>query len=244
MGKKQLHEPITYFDVIDTEYKAYILGFIYADGNINDKIKGKREWSLTITLQKEDSYILNKLMEDTGVNEVKIQHPPNVKKNNWKERATARIGNTYMCNQIVSLGCPPRKSTEGMTFPKLNDDMIPHFIRGFFDGDGSICIKKKIYKGKTVISNYFRKNIAFCSTDSIFLDTLFSYLPITKVYKTGRQRNMFVHIYWIERKNDIDNMYNYLYKDANFYLSRKYNKFNMSIKSQVVSRLTEGLETT
>lgn len=242
--KKLNIENITYFDNIDTEYKAYILGLIYADGTINDKVKGKREWRLIISLQEEDGYILNKLMEDNSKNKVNILNPPAVQKENWKKRAVACIGNTYMCNSLIKLGCGPRKSRLGMQFPKLPEHLIHHFIRGFFDGDGCVTVNKRIYRGKKVISENFKLKLAFTSTDSVFLDTLISYLPITKVYKRKKLRAMIVHTYWIERKDDIQNVYNYLYKDANYFLKRKYDKFDMPIKSQVIGTPMKGLETT
>ena len=47
----------SYFDVIDTEYKAYILGFIFADGCIVDNFNGRQK-SLRIEIIETDGYIL------------------------------------------------------------------------------------------------------------------------------------------------------------------------------------------
>lgn len=242
--KKLNIENIKYFDQIDTEYKAYILGLIYADGTIDDKVKGNREWRLIISLQEEDGFILNKLIKDTTSRKVRIDNPPSTQKKNWKKRAVAYIGNTYMCESLIKLGCVPRKSQVGMKFPNIPDHLIHHFIRGFFDGDGCVTVNKKIYRGKKVISEYFKLKLAFTSTDSEFLDTLISHLPVTRVYKRQKLRSMIVYTYWIERKNDIQNVYKHLYNDANYFLKRKYEKFNMPIKSQVVGTPTKGLETT
>jgi len=242
--KKLNIKPITYFDNIDTEYKAYILGIIYADGCINDKVKGRRERRLTISLQKEDGYVLNKLLEDTNKNKIKIYHPPSIAKHGWKERAVASIGNTYMCNSLIKLGCYPRKSLSGMKFPDINSSLIHHFIRGFFDGDGCITKNTTIYKGKRVITENYKLKLAFTSVDNKFLDVLISYLPVTKVYKTSKKRNSIIHTYWIERVKDVESVYKYLYKDASIYFKRKYDKFNMPIKSQVIGTPMKGLETT
>ena len=233
-----------YFDNIDTEYKAYILGFIYADGTIDDKVKGLREWRLRISIQQEDGYILKKLLEETNKKDIIIRNPISTIKNDWKIQSSATINNTYLCKKLIELGCYPRKSTEGMKFPELKENFISHFIRGFFDGDGCITIKKKIYKGKTKSSTYYRKTIAFTSTDKEFLDTLISYLPIQKIYKTSKLRGMIVYTYWVERKKDIEEIKNYFYTNSNFYLQRKFNKFNMSIKSQALDTSKEGLTTT
>ena len=233
-----------YFDNIDTEYKAYILGLIYADGCINDKVQGRREWRLQISIQEEDGLILQKLLDDTNKNKLVIRNPPSTIKNNWKKQLTACVNNTYLCKQLIQLGCFPRKSVNGMTFPNLSLELISHFIRGFFDGDGSVMIKKSTYKGKKVTTTRYFLRTAFTSTDSIFLDTLISYLPITKVYKTNVTKRSVIHTYWIERQDDIINLRDYLYKDANYFFNRKYNKFYMPISSQATSTLVEGSETT
>jgi hypothetical protein len=233
-----------YFDQIDSEYKAYILGLIYADGCINDMVAGKREWRLQISIQEEDGLILQKLLDETNKNQLILRNPPSTIKNNWKKQLTACVNNTYLCKQLITLGCFPRKSTKGMIFPKLNSLLIPHFIRGFFDGDGSIMIKKSIYKGKNCTTTRQFLRMAFTSTDFVFLDTLISYLPINKVYKTSKLRKSIVYTYWIERKEDILNVREYLYKDANYFFNRKHNKFYTSISSQATSTLVEGSETT
>lgn len=233
-----------YFDNIDTEYKAYILGLIYADGCVNDKVQGLREWRLQISIQEEDGNILQKLLDDTNKNKLLLRNPPSTIKNNWKKQLTAVINNTYLCKQLIQLGCFPRKSKNGMNFPTLDKKLISHFIRGFFDGDGCVYIKPIKYLGVNKTSIYYKKKIAFISTDSIFLDTLCSYLPITNIYKRKVKRSNYVYTYWIERKEDVEKVQAYLYKDANYYFQRKYDKFYKPISSQATSTLVEGSETT
>lgn len=233
-----------YFDNIDTEYKAYILGLIYADGCIRDNVIGKREWRLMISIQEEDGIILQKLLDDTNKKQLILRNPPSTIKHNWKKQLTATINNTYLCKQLIELGCFPRKSKNGMTFPILDKNYINHFIRGFFDGDGCIYIKPKKYVGINRTSTYYSKRLAFTSTDSVFLDTLCDYLPISKVYKRKVVRKNIVHTYWIERKEDVERVREYLYNNANYFFLRKYNKFYMPISSQVTSTLVEGSETT
>jgi hypothetical protein len=234
----------SYFNSIDTEYKAYILGFIYADGTIDDKIKGNRQKRLKISIQEEDSYILDKLLLDINGNKTITRYPKSSIENNWKKQKSASVASNEICNDLISLGCYPRKSTVGMKFPKIPENLMNHFIRGFFDGDGCITVNKKIYRGKKVTSENFKIKLAFTSTDKDFLNTLCSYLPITKIYKTEKLRKMIVYTYWIERKQDIENVQEYLYKNANYFLKRKFDKFYMPIKSQVIDTSIKGLTTT
>lgn len=233
----------SYFNEIDTEYKAYILGFIYADGSLI-KTSENRQDRLVISIQEEDSYILQKLLDDTNNNKVITRNPPSTIKNEWKKQGTASINSDEIFNDLIKIGCIPNKTNLGMTFPKLHESLIHHFIRGFFDGDGCITIHKRIYKGVNKTSAYFSKRIAFTSTDSIFLDILCSYLPITNLYKKITKRSLLVYTYWIERQSDVKNVEDYLYNNCNYFLKRKKDKFNMSIKSQAIDKSIEGLTTT
>lgn len=243
-----------YFKEIDNEYKAYMLGLLYADGCISQP-KGNRQLKLHISLQEEDGYILEKFSKAVINRDVVILNPPSVQKMGWKKRATVTVISNELCNSLISLGCKINKSTVGMIFPDIKDEFIPHFIRGFMDGDGSIIIKKVNYNYKRK-TNHERKikpiqryklKIAFCSTDLNFLKTIAEYLPTKKIYFNYRQRKQIVYILWIENPEDVKNCLNYLYKDAVYFFKRKHDKieeFNKTIKSQAESTLSEGLETT
>jgi intein/homing endonuclease len=56
------------------------------------------------------------------------------------------ISNKYFWNTLNNLGCIPKKSLR-LEFPNENifksKDLIRHFIRGYFDGDG--CFTRHIY---------------------------------------------------------------------------------------------------
>lgn len=243
-----------YFEKIDNEYKAYILGFIYADGFIWQPSEN-RQMQLRVNVQEEDGYILEKLAKEAGGKEVKIVHYPSNIAKNWKKTAIIDIHSTKLCQSLINYGCSINKSKLGMSFPKLNKDLIPHFIRGFMDGDGSIIIKPLNYKYKRK-TNYLLPNshkqqyklrVAFCSTDKSFLEEIVKWLPIKKSYMAERKRTQTVYILWIENTDDVQNTLNYLYKNANYFLKRKHNKFeefNKTIKSQATDIFVEGLETT
>jgi hypothetical protein len=243
-----------YFNEIDNEYKAYFLGLLYADGCITQP-KGNRQMKLHISLQEEDGYILQKFSKEVINREVVIRNPPVVQKMGWKKRATVTIISDKLCKKLISYGCKVNKSRVGMDFPEMEKSLIPHFIRGFLDGDGSIIFKKLNYKYKRKTSNprkdthkqQYKLKLAFCSTDKKFLEKVAECLPTNKVYFASRLRKQLVHILWIENTEDVKNCLYYLYKNANYYFKRKHDKieeFNKTIKSQATSTLVEGLETT
>jgi hypothetical protein len=243
-----------YFRQIDSEYKSYILGLLYADGTVIQPI-GNRQMYVRIDLQEEDRYILEKFAREAGGREVSIIHRPSSIKNNWKKKAQITITSNQICKTLINYGCNINKSKVGITFPELDKDLIPHFIRGFMDGNGSIIIKKLgyNYKRKTtgVIANAhiqrYKLKIAFCSTDKVFLEKIIEYLPIKKSYLTKKDGNMILYILWVENPEDVQSTLTYLYKNAIYFLKRKHDKleeFDKTIKSQATDTSVEGLETT
>lgn len=117
---------------------------------------------------------------------------------------------TDLCNN----GCVPKKSLI-LKFPKLRDDLIHHFIRGYFDGDGTVGIYKYLSKSDSVT---LRSGIS--SGSEAFLNTLLQHLPV---------KHKVIHKYDLYTFNlsvkDSIAFYDYLYKDATVYLDRKKLKF-------------------
>lgn len=243
-----------YFKKIDSEYKAYILGFIYADGCISQPV-GNRKLNFRIGVQEEDSYILNKLSIDAAGGQMHTVRTPSSISRGYKPQICVNIVSNILGQDLIDLGCGIRKSREGMKFPNIDTDMIPHFIRGFMDGDGSVVLKPLSYKYKRKTTwstpnahvQQYKLRVAFCSTDLKFLENIFGWLPIKKSYIARKQRTQTVYILWIENSQDVYDCLNYLYKDATYFLKRKRDKFeefNKTIKSQAEDTSSEGLETT
>lgn len=243
-----------YFDDIDSEYKAYMLGLIYADGCVKQP-KGNRQKCLVISLQEEDGYILDKFSKDACGGSKYLLNPPSVEFKGWKKRSVVNLTSNHLCDRLIKLGCIIKKSQLGMTFPMLDKSMEPHFIRGFLDGDGSIIIgkvsynykRKKDFRIRNPHKQGFKLRIAFSSTDKTFLLKIAEVLGIDRPYIPVKIRKQENYILWIENKNDTERCIEYLYSNANYYFKRKHDKlleFNKIIKSQAESKLSEGLETT
>ena len=93
-------------------------------------------------------------------------------------------------------------------------------------------------------SVYFKKRVTFVGTDLIFLEKLFSYLPILKVSKTSVTKKLTTYRFVIENKQDVEDFGTYIYNNASTFLTRKKDKFDMIIKSQSLDTFKEGLTTT
>lgn len=134
--KKPINRDI--FDEIDNEHKAYWLGFLYADGYVSDNNH------IEITLKLSDEEHVLKFKEFMGF-EGKIY------KDSYRVRACFK--DMKLGNRLKELGCVPRKSLI-LTFPnesQVSKHLLIHFIRGYFDGDGSIKDPKNCPFGASMI---------------------------------------------------------------------------------------------
>jgi hypothetical protein len=125
--RKRVNE--TFFESIDTEEKAYWLGFLYADGYVNER------GDLSVGLADRDHMHLEKLRfalnSDTSVRRY-------VATTNFGTYAKARFGirSHRLTHDLTQHGVGPAKSQRFTSI--LPARVERHFWRGFFDGDGSI----------------------------------------------------------------------------------------------------------
>lgn len=208
-----------YFDIIDSEDKAYFLGFLYADG-YNDTNRGAVNLSL-MEKDKEILEVLNNILQPT-----KPLQFVNATKSNKQNQYRLVIANQHISNQLVTLGCSKTK-TFNIIFPteeQVPSHLIHHFIRGVFDGDGCISIYK--------IGNYSKSNVSIISTIS-FLENLELFLikelnfNKVKLIERFPERNTNIRALCYSGKNRCKDFGNWLYRDATIFLKRKKEKFDL-----------------
>jgi hypothetical protein len=208
---------INYFENIDTEEKAYFLGILYADGSLTTGS------GIKITLKDHDLDILEKLSDIIyGFRKLK-ESQTIVKDENGniievRKYFTLNFYSKKMNNDLCKLGCTPKKSFT-ITFPDklIDQELMRHFIRGYLDGDGCICI-----------TNKDRPRVDFTSNGE-FIIGLIEFIEKTLNIKCGRigqrhedtaTRNIQISGY-----DRVKILLDYLYKDATIYMNRKYNKY-------------------
>lgn len=129
-----------YFTKINTEDKAYFLGLMYADGNVAQNCK-----SFRISLVEKDKHILETFIKYLNYEgNLRFINKEIYRKKHMQKAENAyelTVCKTKMAQDLNALGCGPAKSLV-LEFP--SDDIVPknlkgHFIRGVFDGDGSIA---------------------------------------------------------------------------------------------------------
>lgn len=185
------------FEIINTEEKAYWLGFLMADGNVSNFSGG---YYLKFSLQKNDIDAVKAFK-----NAIEFTGAIIVNRNN----IGVSIGSKSIYNDLNRYGVIERKSgKEIIPFGLIPDDLIRHFIRGYFDGDGCISADGtiQICCGKS-FAEFFIKNINPNFRIKIFETT-----------------NVVVNL-CCTRKKYCKEFYEYCYKDSNIHLQRKFPRF-------------------
>lgn len=207
------------FDFIDTEEKAYWLGFIYADGYISSlKGKNKHNYQFELSLKADDVdhlYKFNTFMKHIK-NNVSIG---NVTCNGKIcKRCRWGVRNKHLWETLNSYGCTPKKSLT-LKFPDKNifksEDLIRHFIRGYFDGDGCISYADK---------EHTKIGVSILGTKD-FLTECNKYLNNFYIVRKEKRNNVYIIRCSGNKKSKAFTIINYLYYNANIYLNRKFERY-------------------
>ena len=200
-----------YFDNIDTPNNAYILGMLYADGCNYEKNHGIR-----LELQEKDKEILEKINKELK-NEKPLKFYERSKvQEGTQDTYTIEVFNKHFADTLASKGVVPRKSLI-LTFPDwMNAELHPFFILGYIDGDG--CISKDPSRALLQITGTkeFCQSVADIFVKELKID---KYNIYNNPIESGK--NVFnLNIWGFSRVKII---LDWLYKDSELYLQRKYN---------------------
>lgn len=204
-----------FFNTIDNEEKAYWLGFMYADGCVQEKKNGQKLISLAV----KDKEVIDKFI-------ISLQGEFLTK--TYKDVYAVHLTSKIMFDALVKHGCIPRKSLV-LVFPSITKSLVHHFIRGYFDGDGCVYIThpKNPNKTNTIYTNI---GVGICGTRK-FLEGLSKEAPINEAKKDKRKEG---NIWYasVSGSKKARAFYNYIYKDATVFLTRKKDKFEQYFKEK------------
>ena len=212
-----------YFEVIDTPNKAYCLGLIYADGSIHKNGK-----SFSIFLQARDKQLLDLLNNEFGGNR-KLGFVEYSKKNkNWQDQYYLTISCQKMNLDLVNNGAVPNKSLI-LKFPDfLDDELIAHFVRGYMDGDGYIS-KSEDRCGLISTED-------FCIKLS---DIIKSKLNInSSIFLCHNNNDKPTRYFQIAGRNQVKKFLDWIYRDAEIFMERKYDLYLLKYHSNVDNSLS------
>ena len=206
-GRSKYTLDYNFFDIIDTEEKAYWLGFLYADGYI-----GKD--SIELGLCRRDELHLEKFKKSLHSNT-----PTRRKEVNGFPQSRVNICSRYMVGKLHDLGCVQNKSLI-LTFPTYDivpEKLVRHFIRGYFDGDGSISIN--LENSNTLSAGFVGTEMFITKLLKILNKEIGTNVKCLQPCGNAKQIN-------IGGRNVLKRLYNYLYEDSTVCLDRKFEKFN------------------
>ena len=204
-----------FFEVIDSEKKAYWLGFLAADGNISSS-----QSHMTFALAIKDIDVVERFK---GALEATYPIHHRFRELNGKtfERATLSIRSKKLCMDLVDKGVVPRKSLILKPPQNIPKNLVHHWIRGYFDGDGSVYLMKVKKSG-----NKYKK-VSITGT----LEVLnFIQKRLESGHVSDRRPRSRVHRFIIGRQEDVEKFGDYIYRDATVYLERKKRIFGLGLK--------------
>lgn len=151
---------------------AYVLGFFAADGYMTLNERGAHFWNIQIT----DKNIVEGIRRT-----IQSGHKIGVRvgKGNEKLMYRLQIGSKEMCGDLLKLGFTPNK-TKSLSVPHVPKKYFPHFVRGYFDGDGNVWVgyvhKERETKLRTI-------RTVFTSCSEAFLEAMQEQLEGFDIHK-------------------------------------------------------------
>lgn len=207
---------------IDNSEKAYLLGLFYSDGyvcSVNN--------NCGITLHAQDVCLLESIVEKFPFFVLRKSH-----RNAYKIECTAK----YLKIDLLSNGMLILKSTTNrdyLLFPRIDESLHPHFIRGYFDGDGSVYHQKlfniKIELGGTCF-NLISRIAKILYDNRVNVNMRCSYageacrkLDYYKIFTSSYKESILFA--------------NYIYREATIFLRRKYDLLSVTVEYQTKERI-------
>lgn len=213
---------VHYFDTIDSYAKAYILGFIAADGAL---VKANpSSTSLTITIKYEDREVLEFIKSEIGSEAPlkEIIRPSSFDPNKNIHHIRYTNSNRELIQGIMNYGIGYNKSLSmGNVLSRIPYDYRDAFIIGYFDGDGSVSVRNGLYPNdRGCLCKDNSLYIQIRGTESFFIG-ICEHLNIDSSHI---RKHDSIPVLAFASKKDTARFYK-CYKHLPFYLKRKHNKF-------------------
>lgn len=188
------------------ERTAYLLGFIEADGYI---IENKDSVTICIFLSKKDNVFLKEI---ASLLTYKGKISTKLHQNKYRTvgfQCTSRQWKVDLYNKL-RIGKIPDCITK---------ELLPHYIRGYFDGDGTIYFEgqSKSYKAGFVFATHKLAKSITSVTHNIAGSK-------SKIYKINGKRCWYITY----SRNMTMKLCNFMYQNSTYHLKRKYNKYQQA----------------
>ena len=199
---------------IDSEEKAYLLGYLFGDGWITTSTHKSNKNSITYYktgVLSKDKEIIDKFKEIFPFFNYTLHK---------SKYHSLTVYNKELYDDLKNLGILERKSSENkhlLKIPNIDNTLISHFIRGLYDSDGGI------YLYNTLIETFF------CSTSYTLITEVQNWLLQNNIKSSLRPvyRESYLPIFYLRTKSNkaARLFYSLIYKDPNIYMNRKKDVF-------------------
>ena len=205
-----------FFKINSIDIKYYLLGLLFTDGNLDKDCT-------RITLSLTDQDVISQLYPYfCDVKKRKIyKYKPKI--GNARQVYTIINTNEDSIYKLTKMGFLPANSTS-KPFPKIDILSFPSFLRGVFDGDGSVYISNR-YKN----INYLGVSITSGSKDFVYgLQKCLLPLGITPhivIDSRRKEKNNKTYYLRLNSQKEIAKLFNLIYHEPQILMKSKYNKF-------------------
>lgn len=212
----------TFFDQLN-EYSCYWMGFLGADGAIfkNSEKFGK----LRLTLGIKDINHLKQFKEHLSSNAPIVRY---IRKIDLKEYAYIDINSIHIVNTLIHYTITPKKTFTIQWPNHIPNELLRHYLRGYFDGDGywnvsTVKRKLKYTTGSQLILRFtLPGNITFLTALQQYLIDECQLEPV-KLTAIKNRNQQIAYLGYSGRKQ-VNRIFALMYKNANIYLERKIEK--------------------
>ena len=197
----------TYFDKIDDQNKAYIIGLLIADGNCNGGSV------LRLQLQESDKSVLEKISHLLGSNKPLGYVDLSNKNQNHKNAWLLHINSFHIRDRLKDFYIVPQKDFKTRFPIEVPYYLYRHVIRGLLDGDGNICSTEKRCQ---ITGNKYLIDFLV-----VYIESLLG-IHCSNVFEHRSDKTKTMRI---SGRRQVKKFLDYIYEDANLYIDRKYNLY-------------------
>lgn len=202
-----------YFSFIDSEAKAYFLGFFFCDGYISDNMQ-----RFQVNLTAEDGYILERFCQDSNAT-YEVSYKKAYAAGKIYQQSRLSINRSEFIRQLVSQGILPGKENRSM-LPNIPNNLIFHFIRGMYDADGYMSISHSERHNPVYELGFVAYSAIIEELNQIFV---LNDINDLHVYRCGGAK---VYTIGSAKRDTVYKIGSLLYNNATVYLQRKKDRFD------------------
>lgn len=222
-----------FFIKVNSEIKAYLLGFYLGDGSISLPDEKRIRYDFRVSVSEKDIYILKLFQEYISPeSRIRLIAKPKISKIRGKncyskQQFGINISSKNLCLSLDKYGYGQNKTYKEKHLPLIENKFMNSFLRGYFDADG-VCITGS-YNRSDRKTTTKRVKTTFCITskDKFILEDIQNYLLKTLDIDIKLYYDKVKDVYNLKSacSSYLIKLYHYFYDDAEFYLERKKNSF-------------------